>query len=200
MRHHLFRTLCRYIQTVLAGPSLTSPRQRAPICSVYSAYTSNSQGLSATIKFETSFPPLDRDYITVYPPSTGSPMPVTHAASSLARNTAARAMSCGVPSPLKGCLASTTALYCCASGVKRPAMKDVCVKPGHRAFTCMRNGAQSIAATFVMPRTACLEVTYDAIELKSAHCSWSLSLHQEIKIAWTYLSLHLPAIHTHSPN
>lgn len=48
-------------------------------------------------------------YILLYPPSTGSPIPVTQLASSLAKNTAALAISCGVPSPRNGCCASTAA-------------------------------------------------------------------------------------------
>jgi hypothetical protein len=36
------------------------------------------------------------------------------------------------------------------------------VYPGHKAFTWIRTGAQSSAADFVRPMTACLEVAYEA--------------------------------------
>ena len=104
-------------------------------------------------------PQFQAPHIELNPPSTGSPIPVTHAASSLARNTAALAISWGVPNPPNGCRCSTIFFCSAASGVSNPEMKAVAVNPGQRALTWTRYGAQSCAAAFVRPRTACLDVT-----------------------------------------
>lgn len=73
-------------------------------------YTTAQRGTEGRDEWERRTREVDsRGYQLVAPPSTGSTTPVMKEAASEAKNRAAAAMSCGVPSRPNGCRATSSA-------------------------------------------------------------------------------------------